>query len=251
MTVKEKAEARIPKRVVQAIQRVWPDGIVEIDYDLLEDSYFHELYPKLHHSLLTIKGASLRYERAERERHPWEKDWDSYDSDWSDNLPIDDRTYSYHLFFVCPDDGLFRHETETEEPDEEHPEIEEVVAGEAFIGCVVGVSFFARFAAVGLNSFEEYENGSYTCPGLDVYAFGEKGEQLTADQYFRSELGEEGMRRLYELRDQLVKVVRSHRITVLSEKDQQKVVPSLRAGEQVLKEEGPVTVKGAFFFEQL
>jgi hypothetical protein len=37
----------------------------------------------------------------------------------------------------------------------------------------------------------------------------------------------------------------------LSEQEQQKAVPWLRAGEEVLKEEGPVTVKDAFFFEAL
>jgi len=72
-----------------------------------------------------------------------------------------------------------------------------------------------------------------------------------ADQYFRSQVGEGGMRLLYNLRDQIVKVLASHRIRILSEQDQWKAVPWLRAGEEVLKEEGPVTVKDAFFFEAL
>lgn len=74
---------------------------------------------------------------------------------------------------------------------------------------------------------------------------------MTADQYFRSQVGEQGTRLLYNLRDQIAKVLRLHRITVLSEPDQQKAVPLLRAGEEVLKEEGPVTVKGALFFATL
>ena len=37
----------------------------------MEDSYFHQLYPKLHRSLLSIEGASLRYERqAKEQREP-------------------------------------------------------------------------------------------------------------------------------------------------------------------------------------
>ena len=74
---------------------------------------------------------------------------------------------------------------------------------------------------------------------------------MTADQYFHSQVGEEGMRLLYSLRDRIARVLASHRIRVLSEQEQQKAVPWLRAGEEVLKEEGPVTVKDAFFFEAL
>jgi len=155
------------------------------------------------------------------------------------------------LFFICPDDKLFRYTDETEEPDEEDPEEEETIAGEGLIGCVVGVSLLARFAVVGLNCYHEYESGSHTCPDLEICAWSEDGNRLTADQYFRSQMGEEGMRLLYNLRDRIVQVLKSHRITVLSEQDQQRAVPWLRAGEEVLKEEGPVTVKDAFFFQSL
>ena len=127
MAAKRPTKTHIPKQIVDAIERVCPDGVVEIGYDLIENSYFHELYPRLRRNLSGIKGASLRYEREAREQQE-ENDWDSDDSNWSDNLPIDDRTYSYHLFFICPDDKLFRYETETEEPDEEDPDVEEVVA---------------------------------------------------------------------------------------------------------------------------
>ncbi len=251
MAVKRRTKAYIPKQILNAIERIWPDGVVEIGYDLMEDSYFHQLYPKLHRSLLSIEGASLRYERQAKEQREGEDDWDSADADWSDNLPINNRTYSYHLFFICPEDKLFRYEAETEESDEEHPDVEEVVAGEGFIGCVVGVSLLARFAVVGLNCFDEHEDGSHTCPGLDLCAWGEDGKRVTADEYFRSRVGEEGMRLLYNLRDRIAKILASHRITVLSEQDQLKEVPWLRVGEEVLREEGPVTVKDAFFFEAL
>jgi hypothetical protein len=59
------------------------------------------------------------------------------------------------------------------------------------------------------------------------------------------------MRVLYNLRDRIVDVLKSQRIMVLSEQDQQRAVPWLQAGEEVLKEKGPFTVKGAFFFEAL
>jgi hypothetical protein len=41
-------------------------------------------------------------------------------------------------------------------------------------------------------------------------------------------MGEEGMRLLYNLRNRIVQVLKSHRITVLSEQDQQRAVPWLR-----------------------
>lgn len=248
MAAKRRAKADIPKQILNAIQSVWPDGIVQIDCDLIEDSYVHELHAKLHRSLSSIKGASLRYERGANEQPLRE---DHRDSRWSDNPPIDDNTYSYHLFFICPDDKLFRYEAETEEPDEEDPDVEEVVAGQGFIGCVVGVSLLARLAVVGLNCFHEYESGSHTCPALDICAWSEDGERLIAEEYFRSQVGEQGMRLLYNLRDRIVQVLTSHRIAVLTEQDRQRTVPWLRVEEEVLKEEGPVTVKDAFFFESL
>jgi hypothetical protein len=158
MVATRRAKADIPKHILDAIQRVWPDGIVQIDSDLIEESCFHELHSKLHRSLSSIKGASLRYERGAKEQRPWE---DDSDSPWCDNAPIDDNTYS---FFICPDDKLFHYEAETEKPDDEDPDVEAVVAGQGFIGYLVGVSFVARFAVVGLNCFREYESGSHTCP---------------------------------------------------------------------------------------
>jgi hypothetical protein len=251
MAAKRRTKANIPKQILNAIERVWPDGIVQIDYDLVEESYFHELYPKLHRSLSSIEGASLRYERQANEQRQGHGDWDSGDSDWSDNLPIDERTYSYHLFFICPDHQLFRYETEAEEHDEEDPDVEQSVAGEGFIGCVVGVSLLAPFAVVGLSDFHEYENGSRSWPELEVCAFDKNGEQITAEEFFRSEVGDEGLYLLHNLGDRIAKVLESHGITILSEQDQQKPVPWLLAGEEVLKQEGAVTVKGALFFESL
>jgi hypothetical protein len=80
---------------------------------------------------------------------------------------------------------------------------------------------------------------------------GRERKRLTADEYFRSQVGDEGRRLLYNLRDRIVEVLKSRRITVLGEQDQQKAVPWLRTGGEVLKHEGPVTVKDAFFFESL
>jgi hypothetical protein len=103
--------------------------------------------------------------------------------------------------------------------------VEQSVAGHGFIGCVVGVSLLARFAIVGLNSFQKYENGSDTCPGLEVCTLDEAGQRVTAEEYFRGQVADGGVRLLHSLRDRVAKVLQSHRILVLSEQEQQRAVP--------------------------
>jgi hypothetical protein len=146
VSAKPYPQTDIPRQILNAIGSVWPDSTVQIRRGLIENSYFHELHRKLHRSLSSIKGVSLHYERGGTSRGRGKDDWDSR---WCRNPPIDDNTYSYHLFFMCPDDNLFRYKAETEEPVEEDPDVEEAVAGHGFVGCVVGVSFLARFAIVG------------------------------------------------------------------------------------------------------
>src|SRR5260370_13638919 len=68
MAAKRRFEDPIPKPILDAINRVWPNRMVEMGCDLLEESYFHELYPKLHRKFSRIKGASLRYEREAEEQ---------------------------------------------------------------------------------------------------------------------------------------------------------------------------------------
>jgi hypothetical protein len=247
MTAKRRLKAGVQKPILDAIERVWPDRIVEMGYDLIEESYFHELYPKLHRSLSRIQGGSLRYEREAEEPGQELKD---DDADWSCS-PMDEPTYSYHLFFLGSDDKLLRYGTETEEADEDDPDVETVIPGEGFIGCVVGVSLLAPFAVVALNNFHEYEDGSHSCPELQVCAFDKNGGRLTAKEFFRSQVGDEGLRRLYNLCEQTAKILESHGITVLSEPEQRQTLPWLRAGKEVLREGGPVTVKEALFFAAL
>src|SRR5260370_3875461 len=68
MAAKRRFEDPIPNPILDAINRVWPNRMVEMGCDLLEESYFHELYPKLHRKFSRIKGASLRYEREAEEQ---------------------------------------------------------------------------------------------------------------------------------------------------------------------------------------
>ena len=48
--------------VQEAIDRIWPDGIVEISFDP-DESYFVEIHSKLSRALRRIRNTDLVYER--------------------------------------------------------------------------------------------------------------------------------------------------------------------------------------------
>ncbi|MBI4737542.1 MAG: hypothetical protein HY766_16020 [candidate division NC10 bacterium] len=53
--------AKVPKHIAEAIERAWPDGVVEmID---LDEAPFWDTYPALKARLLRISGSDLVYER--------------------------------------------------------------------------------------------------------------------------------------------------------------------------------------------
>jgi hypothetical protein len=52
----------IRKDVALAIERAWPDGVVDMPIDS-DESYFWDIYPKVKQDLSRIKGATLLFER--------------------------------------------------------------------------------------------------------------------------------------------------------------------------------------------
>lgn len=52
----------IRKDVVEAIDRAFPEGVVDMTIDF-DESYLVDVYPKLTAKLSRIKGAALLYER--------------------------------------------------------------------------------------------------------------------------------------------------------------------------------------------
>ena len=48
--------------VREAIERAWPDGVVEMAFDS-DESWFQDVYPKLVSAIQRIKGAQLVRER--------------------------------------------------------------------------------------------------------------------------------------------------------------------------------------------
>jgi hypothetical protein len=105
----QKQNASLRKDVQAAMDRVWPDGIVEMSFDR-DASYFCEVHPKLSSALHRIPHAQLLREREGEGGPIW---WG--DSDPEEDPPDDMKnSRSYHLFFVSPEGESFTFETETE-----------------------------------------------------------------------------------------------------------------------------------------
>ena len=83
--------------VQEAVDRIWPDGIVEMPLDP-DESYFIELHPKLSRALRRIRNTLLVYEREADGGPVW---WE--ESDPEEDPPDEiERSRSYHTFFVSP-----------------------------------------------------------------------------------------------------------------------------------------------------
>jgi hypothetical protein len=96
-TGSQKQNARLRKDVQAALDRVWPDGIVELSFDP-DESYFDEVHPKLARGLNRIPHAQLVQERQAKGGPIWRDDSDPEED------PPDDMKHSrsYHVFFVTP-----------------------------------------------------------------------------------------------------------------------------------------------------
>lgn len=95
--------------VREAIERAWPDGVVEMAFDS-DESWFQDVHPKLASAIRHIKGTQLVHEREPEGGPAWFDDSDPEEDPPDDQEP----SRSYHLFFVCPEGEAFNYETEIE-----------------------------------------------------------------------------------------------------------------------------------------
>ena len=67
------AASQIPKPVATAIKKCWPDGVVaEFGTD---ESYFHEIHPRLERDPRNIRGAALLWQTEEpKNGASWDED---------------------------------------------------------------------------------------------------------------------------------------------------------------------------------
>jgi hypothetical protein len=251
----------IPLRsdVQEAIARAWLDGIVEMSFDP-DESYFHEVHPKLAKAFAGIGNAQLVRERT------WDggpKEW--HDSD-TDECPPDDLEYmrSYHLFFVSPtgEAFTFEEEAEPESIDEEFEEDEwdegpvlGQTAGTGRTGWVVAVSLLAPFGVIELGDDVSYEDGTATELQIETCAETLEGEPIVDHlEHFRKNKGDRAHQTLVKLREEISAILEKCGITVLPAEEWRKPVSELRAGSDTLigDDDGKsLRVLDAFFFAQI
>jgi hypothetical protein len=243
------------KDVREAIERSWPNGVVEMTFDS-DESYFWDVYPKLGRAIQRLKGAGLVHEREPEGGPVWFDD-----SDHEEDLPVDqERSRSYHLFFVCPEGEAFTYETEMESLDEPGEEDEsenewpmETVTGTGRTGWSVAVSLLAPFAVITLSDMETFEDGSTSEPSIESLGFTETGQRIDPEAQFRKFKGEQAFEILLKLRGRICDILSRYGIGVMPEEEWRKPVPWLRADEEVLVGTmgEPVRVLDALFFKGL
>jgi len=237
----------VRKDLADAIKRLFPDDRIEIPD--IEESWFWGIHAKLQSELSRIKGARILYERwPEGDLH------DIGDSEHDTPPPAaDDQLASYHLFFVGFTDEKLTFAAGSEEYDEN--EVLRPVEGTGWIGCIVGVSLLAPYAAVMLGSHEDYGEDGRTLPDIYPSIFELSGEPRDLDVHFREMFDDEGVKALHALRDGIVAILKSFGVTVLPEEELRKRAPWLTADEEILVgrrfTDDDITVRDAFFYRCL
>lgn len=235
MSRKKRQDTAVRKYVAEAIDRAFPEGLVamwRIDHD---DNYLTDLVPEIKAGFLGLKGASVLYENDPRGGNEWEWDADPFEDPptWSDD------SYSYHLWFVGMTGKKFQFEVETERPDED--DVLRPVKGTATMGCTVGVSLVAPFAAVMVDSFEDFADGGHSIPRLEFpgdddrleFPVDDGEEPIDDEENYWDLLQEEHFRGLENLRKKIIAVLRKFAIEVLPEEELRKPVPWLGADDEV------------------
>ncbi len=247
--------------VQEAIDRAWPDAIVERSFDS-DESYFWEVHPKLSKAFHRIRNARLISEREGDGGPVW---WDESDHDEDPPDEIE-RSRSYHLFFVSPEGEAFTFETEAEgfeEPEIMTEQSEETGRGGDLVPCrvpgtgrtgwVVAVSLVAPFAVIEFGDVVAYEDGSTTEAAIESYAETADGKPVNPEEQFRKSSSAQAYKTLVILRAKISDILEKCGITVLPAEEWRKPAPWLRGGEdtRIGVEGRAIRVLDAFFFEEL
>src|SRR5579885_137878 len=228
------------KDVQEAIERLWPKGVVELSVDF-ECSWFVNVQAKVTRALRSLKGSQLLFEREAQGDPVW---WPESDPD---QKPPDEcaADRSYHLYFIVPEGDAFEFTTESEDYIEGSIE---TVHGAGQTGWCVAVSLLAPFAVITLGERIEYDNGDTVEPALESPLETIEGSAIDPVRHFQEMVAEEAFSRLMAVRRKITEIVEKHGAAVLPEEDWKKRVPGLRAGDGVAARE-PLRVLDALFFE--
>jgi hypothetical protein len=229
------------KDLTAVLERLWPDGLVEMNVDY-EDSWFFEIQSKLTRALQGLKGCSLPFEREAEGEPVW---WDGSDPDGD---PPDDfiPNRSYHLYFVAPDGPGFEFTTEAEEVTDDGTEI---VPGAGRTGWCVAVSLLAPFAVVTLSEWIESEDGATTDPTIESYLEDSDGTRLDPEQNFREMVDEPVFSQLIAVRAKIEKILEKNGVEVLPETEWSKPLPGFRLDGGIAAPDPPRVLDTLFFEE--
>lgn len=235
-------DTSLRRDVQEAIDRIWPVGIVELPFDL-DESYFFELHPKLSRAFRCIRNTRLIYEREADGGPVW---WE--ESDPEEDPPDEiERSRSYHTFFVSPDGEGFTFETEAEgvtEPEfmtddfaeagwGEEPPVSRI-SGSGRTGWVIAVSLLAPFAVIELGDMAAFEDGSTTEAEIESYGQTTDGDLIDPEETFRKVYGAQAYKTMVSLRAKIAHILEGFRITVLPPEEWRKPAPWLRGTEETL-----------------
>lgn len=241
--VKTHGTSQVPKDVAVAIKECWPNGVVE--QFATDESYFHDIHPRVQRDLRNVRGASLLW-------HTEEEKIGSWDQDEIDEPPSSDGWQSYHVFFLAPDSEEFHFEDETtgiEEPEDPlAAEAEATHPGEGWIGCAIGICLAAPYAVINLCSYARYEDGTVSAPDVESFIYSDNtNERVDTDHYHREILTPEAFQKIEALGCEITSILAKHGIHVLDKHVRDLQVPGLGASEEVFLET-PLRVIDAFFF---
>jgi hypothetical protein len=243
--------------VKNAINRLWPRHVVEMDIDY-ESGWFLDVQEELTSALSKVRGGRVLFER-----EPMGTPWSDPDEDeWSDSdqhedvLPECSNDRSYQLYFVASKSALLRFHSETDDypddyyDDDEEPPPPEKVSGTGYSGWCVAVSVLAPFAVITPGDRVEYENGSSTEPTIEWVIQSSDGRMVEAEEYVRETVGRKPYALLQSLRRRIAETLEKFGVTVLPQDEWKKPVRGLRASSEVIAHE-PLRVLDAFFFEAM
>jgi hypothetical protein len=247
--------------VQKAIDRIWPDGIVEMPLDQ-DESYFFELQPKLSRALRRIRNTRLVYEHEADGGPVWWEDSDPEEDPPDESEP----SRSYHTFFISPDSEGFTFETEAEgitEPEfmtddfaeagwGEDPPVSRI-SGKGRTGWVVAVSLLAPFAVIELGEMVAFEDGITTEAEIESYGQTADGELIDPEKNFQKVYGARAYKTIMSVRAKIADIVEGFGIAVLPSDEWKKPAPWLRGSEETLigLDGKAIRVLDAFFFESL
>jgi hypothetical protein len=255
----KKKGAVLRKDVREVIERVWPEGIVDMTFDA-DESYFWEIQSKLKRAFAQISKAQLLHEHEAEGRPLWPEE-----SDPDENSPSDiEHCRSYHLFFICPEGEAFTFETEAENIDEEALAVEFeagkcgsepmiTVHGCGWTGWSVAISLPAPLAVITLNEMSKFDDGSTSDPGVEMCILNLESDPIDPEEHFKETAGLQAFAVLEKLRTVISGILEKNGIAVLPEEEWRKPVSWLQGGEEALvgKDGEPIRVLDAFFFEGL